>query len=213
VYTHITDHWAGWLLEHHRALRDGGFLFASFLGDAMIGPLLAQEWSDDEIGFNPLLAGFPWDRGGPIVFISPWWLRAHWGRAFEIERLERYTGGDPPAGHGLVLARRKPVALTAEDLERLEPDEPREITAMQHHVRQLRDETLELRRAHDLVAPSRAAAEARVAELEAQLEAAQTPRPLAQAVRIRATRAGRQALETARSRGWVPPSRRSSNNL
>lgn len=209
VYTHITDHSAGWLLEHHRALRDGGYLLATFLGEATIGPLKGEQWSDDGIGFNPLLAGYPWERGGPIVFISPWWLKAHWGRAFEIEQLRPYERDDPPSGHGLVLAKRKPVQLTTEDLERLEPNEPREITALQHHVRQLRDETLDLRRAHDLAAAGLAAAQAREADLKEQLRRAQTPDPLPQAVRRRARMAGRRAVETARSRGWAPPGRRS----
>jgi SAM-dependent methyltransferase len=148
VYTHITDHWAGWLLEHHRTLADDGLLLASFLGEAMIEPLIGQQWDEDRIGMNALLAGHPWDLGGPIVFISPWWLRAHWGRAFEIVELRPYTGGNPPAGHGLVLLRRKPVKLTVDDLELIDPAEPREILALQHHIRQLRDETLDLRRAH-----------------------------------------------------------------
>ena len=161
VYTHITDHWAGWLLEHHRTLADRGLLFASFLGEAMMEPLIGQQWSEDEIGMNALLAGYPWDLGGPITFISPWWLKAHWGRAFEILELKPYTGGDPPAGHGLVLMRSKPVELTSEDLERLEPDEPREIMALRHHARQLRDETLQLRQAHKELASRLQAAELR----------------------------------------------------
>ncbi|MBV9363211.1 MAG: class I SAM-dependent methyltransferase, partial [Solirubrobacterales bacterium] len=33
VYTHITDRWAEWLLEHHRVLADDGLLFASFIGE------------------------------------------------------------------------------------------------------------------------------------------------------------------------------------
>ena len=31
----------------------------------------------------------PLDSGGPFVFHSEWWLREHWGRAFEIDFLER----------------------------------------------------------------------------------------------------------------------------
>jgi hypothetical protein len=83
----------------------------------------------------------PWDLGGPITLHSPWWLRAHWGRAFDILALK--PGGEKPGSHGLILLRRKPVHLTVEDLERLEPDEPREVSALQHHVGQLRDETFQ----------------------------------------------------------------------
>lgn len=36
VYTHITDHWAEWLLEHHRVLAEDGLLLATFLGEGMV---------------------------------------------------------------------------------------------------------------------------------------------------------------------------------
>lgn len=154
VYTHITDHWAGWLLEHHRVLADGGLLFASFLGEAMTEPLLGEPWNDQLYGMNTLWAGQSWDIGGPIAIISPWWLRAHWGRAFEILELRPSTTVDPPAGHGLVLMRKKPVRPTIADLERPEPNEAREFTALQHQVRQLRQETVKLRRELDVAAGS-----------------------------------------------------------
>ncbi len=76
---------------------------------------------------------------------SPWWIRAHWGRAFEIVELIPHDGGDPPHGHGLVMMRKKPVELTIEDLIRPEPDEPRELSAMQLHIEQLAGETVRLR--------------------------------------------------------------------
>jgi SAM-dependent methyltransferase len=145
VYTHLTDDWAGWLLEHHRLLTEGGLLLATFLGEGAIEKWAGQKWNEDGIGMNALKAGTPWDLGGPITLHSPWWLRAHWGRAFDVLALR--PGGEKPGSHGLILLRRKPVHLTVEDLERLEPDEPREVSALRHHVQQLRDETLELRRA------------------------------------------------------------------
>lgn len=146
VYTHLTDHWAGWLLEHHRVLADDGLLVATFLGEGMIKALTGEEWHEDRIGMNSLLHGNPWDVGGPIALCSPWWIRAHWGRAFDIVTLWPHTGDEAsPHGHGLALLRKKPVELTVADLEALEPGEPREITAMQHHVEQLRIETVRLR--------------------------------------------------------------------
>ena len=42
VFTHLTDHWAAWLLDLHRLLSDGGLLIASFLGPAM-SPSIAGE--------------------------------------------------------------------------------------------------------------------------------------------------------------------------
>ena len=44
-----------------------------------------------------------------------------------------------------MVARKKPVQLTVEDLKAIEPDEPREITALEHHAQQLADETIRLR--------------------------------------------------------------------
>ncbi len=145
VYTHLTDNWASWLLEHHRLLADDGLLLATFLGESAIERVIGEAWHEDGIGMNVLKAGTPWDLGGPVTFLSPWWIRAHWGRAFEVLSLE--PGGERPGSHGFVLLRRKLVQLTVEGLKRLEPGEPREVSALQHQVRQLRDETIELRRA------------------------------------------------------------------
>jgi SAM-dependent methyltransferase len=145
VYTHLTENWAGWLLEHHRVLADGGLLLVSFLGEGMSRPLIDEEWDEDRIGMNALQYGHPWDEGGPMTFNSPWWIRAHWGRAFEILELKPHGGADQPAGHGLALMRKRPVSLTIEQLEELEPGEPREILALQHNIDQLHDETLRLR--------------------------------------------------------------------
>ena len=148
VYTHFTGNWAEWLLEHHRVLKDGGILFATFLGEGMLEHTTGEVWEEDRIGMNPLLHGFPWDKGGPLAFNSPWWIRAHWGRAFEIVQLLPFVEPGVPS-HGIIVARKKPVELTVEDLTALEPDEPREITALLHHVEQLSDEVRNLRVAHD----------------------------------------------------------------
>ncbi len=146
VYTHFTDNWAAWLLEHHRVLKDGGLLLVTFLGEGMTKALVDEDWDEGRIGMNPLLHGNSWDLGGPVAFNSEWWIRAHWGRAFEIVSFRPHDGGEPAQGHGIVLMRKKPVALTVADLLALEPDEPREIAALQHNVEQLRDDTLRLRR-------------------------------------------------------------------
>ncbi len=145
VYTHLTDDWAGWLLEHHRLLADGGLLLATFLGETAIEKVVGEAWYEEGIGMNALRAGTPWDLGGPVTLHSPWWLRVHWGRLFEVLALE--PGGEKPGSHGVILLRRRSVHLTVGDLERLDPDEPREVSALQHHVRQLTNETLQLRQA------------------------------------------------------------------
>jgi SAM-dependent methyltransferase len=149
VYTHLTDNWAGWMLEHHRVLKDDGLLFVTFLGEGMTESQIGEEWDEDRIGMNALRYGNPWDHGGPITFNSPWWIRVHWGRAFEILELKPRINDGPGPSHGCVLMRKKPGRLSEEDLTRLEPDEPREILALQHLVEQYRDETAHFRQLLD----------------------------------------------------------------
>jgi SAM-dependent methyltransferase len=147
VFTHITDEWSAWLLELHRLLAPEGLLLASFIGRDMIGPLTGERWSDDRIGLNVTRCGASWAEGGPNTFISPWWLRAHWGRAFEIVRLEPegYASGDPRGLNGFALLRRKPVEIGRDDLEAPERGEPRELHAARHNVRQLARELTRVR--------------------------------------------------------------------
>jgi SAM-dependent methyltransferase len=174
VYTHFTDNWAGWMAEHHRVLADGGLLLLSYLGETMSEPLTGEVWDEDRTGMNPLLHGYPWELGGPIAFNSEWWIRAHWGRAFEIVSLRPHDRTNGSLGHEMALLRKKPVAITAAELERLEPDEPREIAALQHNVEQLRDDTLRLRTENAHLRELLTAAEAGLGEnqrLREELEA------------------------------------------
>ena len=149
VYTHFTDNWAGWLLEHHRVLKTGGLLFVTFLGPGMSKPLIDEDWDEDRIGMNVLLHGNPWEHGGPVAFNSSWWIRAHWGRAFEIVDLQPQINSQVGGSHGYAVLRKQDVALSEDDLTALEPGEPREILALQHQVEQLRDETLRIRPAFE----------------------------------------------------------------
>ena len=147
AFTHVAEEWSAWLVEIHRLLAPDGLLIASFLGPGMLAPLTGERWSDDRIGMNVTRPGASWDGGGPGTFISPWWLRAHWGRAFEILRLEPsgYDGGDPRGSQGFAVLRRRPVEITREALEAPEPGEPRELSAARHTVRQLARELSGLR--------------------------------------------------------------------
>jgi SAM-dependent methyltransferase len=142
VFTHLTDHSLAWLAELHRVLSEDGLLIASFLGKEAYEVYAGEGWDEDRIGMNVLHYGQSWDLGGPTVFHSPWWLREHWGRAFEIVSLR---DGRARGDHGIVLLRRKPGTVTAEELD--EPsDDPREVGALRFQVRQLFDEVGPLRR-------------------------------------------------------------------
>lgn len=131
VFTHLSEHWAGWMLELHRVLRDDGLLLATFLGPEFAADLAGEHLDEDRVGMLVLGAGRPWDEGGPCAMVSRWWLRAHWGRAFELLSLEPGGRVDGQARQGTALLRKRKVDLSAEDLERPEPGEPREPIALQ----------------------------------------------------------------------------------
>jgi SAM-dependent methyltransferase len=162
VFTHITREWSGWLLELHRTLKVGGLALISFLGEGMIGRLIGEEWDPDRIGMNSLLLGQSWDDGGPIVFHSEWWIRAHWGRAFEVVWLH-----DHLEGHGLVLLRKRDVDISRADLERLDDEEPRELAALLHNIEQLHDEDCRLRSDRDDLSRNYATLQRQLQEMQA----------------------------------------------
>ena len=144
VFTHLVETWPAWLLELRRVLADDGILIATTLGPNHSW-LYAQElWDEDRVGMNALRTWASYPDGAPIVLHSTWWLRAHWGRAFEIVHVEE----PPPAKfpiHRWLAMRKRDVTLTATDLEAPEPGEPREYTAVAHNVQQLRRELKDAR--------------------------------------------------------------------
>lgn len=143
VFTHLTNHWASWLIELHRVMKPGAYLISTFLGVGMSEALIDEPWDEQRVGMNVVGAGRSWDEGGPLVFHSEWWLRAHWGRAFEIERIE--VADRDAKSHGLVVLRKKPAQVTASGLEAPEPGEPRELDALRHNIYQLHREDRRLR--------------------------------------------------------------------
>jgi SAM-dependent methyltransferase len=146
VFTHLTGTWSTWLLELHRILADDGRLIATFIGPAAARTITAETWNGDRIGMNVLKPGQSWDLGGPMVLHSPWWIEAHWGRAFEIDEIRLNGFGLPsPEGQGVVSMRKRPIQLEPADLERLEENEPREAIAAAHNVQQLAAELVGLR--------------------------------------------------------------------
>ena len=135
VFTHLSESWSAWLVEMHRLLEDGGLLMATHIGPAYAAVFDEEPWDDDRIGMLVLLPFNPWADGGPMVLHSEWWVRAHWGRCFELLSFERDGFGNSPGvpgTQGLMVLRKRPVTITAADLELLEPGEARELTALQH---------------------------------------------------------------------------------
>ena len=135
VFTHLTDNSLPWLLELHRVLKPGGLLIASYMGRWNSGLYdTGEPWDEDTVGMNVLHHLNAWDRGGPVVLMSDWWVRAHWGRAFEIVRVAPEVHSQSWA-----LLRKRDVELTVADLERPE-DDPREYLAVRRNLRQLQRE-------------------------------------------------------------------------
>jgi hypothetical protein len=73
------------------------------------------------------------------VLHSEWWVRAHWGRAFDVLAIEDGLPNEEWV-HSWALLRPRPGALGTTDLERPEPGESREVEALRHNIRQLQRE-------------------------------------------------------------------------
>ena len=84
VFTHLTLGSIPWLLELHRLLKPDGLLIATYYGRWNSEFLAGEPWEEDRIGMNVLHHNVDWDHGGPVVLMSDWWMREHWGRAFEV---------------------------------------------------------------------------------------------------------------------------------
>jgi SAM-dependent methyltransferase len=149
VFTHLSTHWAGWLLELHRVLAPGGLLVATIMSEGMGERVAGEPWDERNVGMAVYEEGQDWELGGPMVLHSPWWIEEHWGRLFEIERLmpAGFHANEASEGNqGVVVMRKTDRAVGYEELVRLDPSEPREASALYHDVEHLRAEVARLRR-------------------------------------------------------------------
>jgi SAM-dependent methyltransferase len=137
VFTHLTDNSVPWLLELRRMLKPDGLLIATFMGRWISEWFAKEEWVEDRVGMNVLHHDRGWDSGGPAVLISEWWLREHWGRAFEIVSIAPQF-----QNFGWAVLRKREVELTTDDVLR-PADDPREYVALRHNIRQLQREFVE----------------------------------------------------------------------
>jgi SAM-dependent methyltransferase len=145
VFTHLTVHWAAWLVELHRVLKPGGLLLATFMGEGVWRntPFADEPWDADRVGMLSYSLRNPWGQGGPTVLHSDWWITERWGRLFELETVAPvgFFGSAAPAehDHGYVLARKTSRSCTQAELAAPSSD-PREPAALQRQVDVLMDE-------------------------------------------------------------------------
>ena len=78
-----------------------------------------------------------------MVLMSEWWIREHWGRAFDVVRILPRTHHQNWA-----LLRRRDVEPTVEELER-PADDRREYVAAKHNLRQVQREIEAAEREHE----------------------------------------------------------------
>ncbi len=164
VFTHITDEWADWLLELRRILKPGGLLLATFIGPRSWERSLHREVAEDELGIAMLRLDQSYaTTSGPLVLHSPWWIRAHWGRAFDVvtlwphgfawprergesqEEVDRRLAFANP-GHGVFVGRKRPGAVGADELRRPEPGDPREDASRRQQAAIADEEAVRARR-------------------------------------------------------------------
>jgi SAM-dependent methyltransferase len=149
VFTHLTTEWASWLAELHRLLGENGILVATWLGPVAFehyaGPITDRSYDPDQIGMTVVRWGEDWDAGGPFVFHSRWWLEAHWGRAFELYHWD-ICRPEEEMRQSVVAGRRRPVDVTRQTLEAIEPGESREVLALAENLEMVHAETALLRR-------------------------------------------------------------------
>jgi SAM-dependent methyltransferase len=147
VFTHITHDWSAWLLELHRILKPDGLLMVTLLGPKSWGVSLRNPPHEDAIGMCVQRLGKRLDdTSGPRVLHSPWWLHAHWGRAFEMLPMKSFVYA---GNQGFVIGRKRDVSLTRDDLERPDPKDPRELEAQRYQLAVLEEEAEEVRREYE----------------------------------------------------------------
>ena len=87
VLSHIHTTWHQWLMEIRRILKPGGVVFVTFLGPTPMAEMLGEPYWGRGEDFGMLVKGpfHNWSDGGPMIFVSPEWIRRFWGSLFDID--------------------------------------------------------------------------------------------------------------------------------
>ena len=89
VFTHLTIAWEPWLLALRRVLRPGGIALITFHNRIAYEYNTGRPFDEQRAGMLVLDEDRDWDKGGPMVYHSYWWIQEHWGRCFDIEYISR----------------------------------------------------------------------------------------------------------------------------
>ena len=106
VFSQVFDDWHQWAVEIRRVLKPGGIFFMSYAGQTPFEEMLSLPYNgfDARPGLyvkNPFNS---WNRGGPMVFMSPAWVERHWGSLFDIE----FVAPDALLDYQSICVMRKP---------------------------------------------------------------------------------------------------------
>ena len=110
VFSQVYDDWHHWAVEIRRVLKPGGVFFMSYAGQVPFEEMLSIPY--DGFAAHPgLYVKNPfnsWNRGGPMVFMSPQWLERHWGSLFDID----FVAPDALLDYQSICVMRKPARGT-----------------------------------------------------------------------------------------------------
>lgn len=87
VFTHLTDTWEPWLVELRRIMKPGALAVVTFHHRTAYESLCGEPFDEERVGIRVFQRDQDWERGGPVVFHSEWWVREHWGRVMPVERI------------------------------------------------------------------------------------------------------------------------------
>lgn len=121
AFGQIAEGWAEWLLEAGRLLAEDGIAVVGLAPEQRFERLTGAVWDEALIGMT-VLDDLD-ETGRTVVFHSEWWLRSHWGRAFERVEVQESDG----LRH--VLLSRPVDGITAEQLELPAESDERELAA------------------------------------------------------------------------------------
>jgi hypothetical protein len=146
----LDDYWANWLVELNRILAPGGRMILTFMGEGMSQVIANQPWDEAAVGMSVYRPGNPWDAGGPMVLMSPWWIREHFGRLFDVEKIEpmNFAMGNKIIGvhqHGYVVLRKTDRVVSVAELE---TPNPKEINTIYQEMLRLRKDAAKFRGDH-----------------------------------------------------------------